>query len=80
VRRIEALIAGVLSPAKADRMLRDAIACAQRLGFPVLERRCLLSLKQCLGPERRDTELEDRLGALSHLNGLADRVTTAMRA
>src|SRR6185437_6528146 len=52
LRRIAALIAGELSlrgARVAEEMLRGAVACAQKLGFPVLERRCLISLGECLG-------------------------------
>ncbi len=81
LRRIEALIAGGLSrrgPDIAEGMLRGAVACAQNLGFPVLERRCLISLKRCLGPKRKDFELESRLKALSHFGDLARRVAAAV--
>src|SRR5262249_19640836 len=65
LRRIEALIAGERSPEMAQTMLRGAVARARQLGFPVLERRCLVSLRQHL--EARDREVESRLEELSHL-------------
>src|SRR5258708_32189379 len=81
LRRIEARIAGGLSRRRPDigeGMLRGAVACAQNLGFPVLERRCLISLKRCLGPKRKDFELESRLKALSHFGDLARRGAAAV--
>ena len=51
LRRIEALILKeTKGSAAAEEALRRAVECAQTLGFPVLERRCLVSLKQLLGP------------------------------
>jgi class 3 adenylate cyclase/predicted ATPase len=81
LRRIEALIMGELSPRGTDvaeRKLRSAVACAVKLGFPVLERRCLLSLKECL--RGYDFEVESRLRTLSHLGNLDRRVARAMEA
>ena len=76
LRRIEALIAGARSPELAETMLRRAVARAQQLGFPVLERRCLISLRQYAGG--RDENIETRLRALSYLGDLAQRVARAM--
>jgi hypothetical protein len=59
LRRIEALILKETKGSTvAEDALRRAVECAQTLGFPVLERRCLLSLKKVLGPNRPDFELE----------------------
>ena len=81
LRRIEALILketkGLIA---AEEALRRAVACAQTLGFPVMERRCLVSLKQLLGPNHRDVEIETRLEKLSYLGDLAQRVADVMKA
>jgi class 3 adenylate cyclase/tetratricopeptide (TPR) repeat protein len=80
LRRIEALIfketKGVVH---AEGALRNAVASAQKLAFPVLERRCLVSLKDLLGPDHTDAELESRLAELSHLGDLAQRVSDVMK-
>ena len=65
LRRIAALITAQSEPARGERMLREAVGCAQALGFPVLERRCLLSLDRTIGPDRRDRDVAARLQALS---------------
>lgn len=81
LRRIEALILNETEgPAVAEQALRHAVECARTLGFPVLERRCLLSLKEVVGPNRDDSALDARLGELSHLGDLARKVATAMKA
>lgn len=80
VRRIEALILKETKGATAaEEALRRAVACAQTLGFPVMERRCLVSLKQLLGRNHRDVEIETRLEKLSHLGDLARRVADIMK-
>ncbi len=51
VRRIEALVVRDSAPEDADRaemMLRSAVASARNCAFPVMERRCLLSLNKPL--------------------------------
>src|SRR5262249_46896412 len=51
LRRVQALVAAELAPADLDRaetLFRGAVKCAQEYGFPVLERRCLLSLARFL--------------------------------
>ena len=63
----------------AEEALRRAVECAQTLGSPIFERRCLLSLKQLLGPNH-SLEIEARLKKLSYLGDLAQKVSTAMRA
>jgi hypothetical protein len=81
LRRIEALILNeTKGPAVAEQALRGAIECARTLGFPILERRCLLSLKEVAGPSRDDSGLDARLRELSHLGDLARKVATAMKA
>jgi class 3 adenylate cyclase/tetratricopeptide (TPR) repeat protein len=80
IRRIEALILKeTRGPAAAEEALRRAVACAQTLASPVLERRCLVSLKQLLGPNRHDIEVEARLKELSYLGDLAQRVADVMK-
>jgi class 3 adenylate cyclase/tetratricopeptide (TPR) repeat protein len=79
LRRIEALILKeTKGPAAAEKALRRAVGSAQSLGFPVLERRCLASLKQLLGPIHHDAEVEARLTQLSYLGDLAQRVAHVM--
>ena len=81
LRRIEALILKETKGSSvAEDALRRAVECAQTLGFPILERRCLLSLRTLLGPNRPDFELEARLRSLSHLGDLAQKVANAMKA
>jgi hypothetical protein len=45
-----------------------------------LERRCLVSLKQLLGPTHRDLEIEARLEQLAYLGDLDQRVSRIMGA
>jgi tetratricopeptide (TPR) repeat protein len=81
LRRIEALILKeTKGAATAEEALRRAAACAQTLGFPVLARRCLVNLKELLGPNRHDTEIEAKLRQLSYLGNLAQRVAHVMSA
>jgi len=42
----------------------------------VMEHRCLRSLKDMLGPERHDVELDSRLEKLSYLDSLAKKVVS----
>jgi predicted ATPase/class 3 adenylate cyclase len=82
LRRIEALIAAARRPPGAEepeRLLRAAAARAAALGFPVLEFRCLSTL-QALPIATSDPAITDRLAQLARFNGLAARVTAAMRA
>ena len=82
-RRIEGLVLKDVSPqsrTRAEEALRRSVACARSLNFPVLERRCLYSLKQALGPDVHDAVLEKRLRSLSHLGDLARKVSIAMKA
>ena len=81
LRRIEALIwRETKGAASAEKALRRAVACAQALAFPVLERRCLVSLKQLLGPTHHDLEIEARLKELAYLGDLSQRVSRIMSA
>jgi hypothetical protein len=80
LRRIRALVLNeIRGPDIAEEALREAVGCAQTLAFPVLERRCLRSLKGILGPNRHDLELEARLRKLSYLGDLAQKVANAMK-
>jgi class 3 adenylate cyclase/predicted ATPase len=79
--RIEALIAYDRHPGwpePAIARLWEAAGHARSLGFPVLERRCLLSLRHCIGPASANTQAGERLRQLAHLDGLAQRVVVAL--
>jgi class 3 adenylate cyclase/predicted ATPase len=77
--RIEGLIVNeTKGPRQAEEVFRRAIVRAQALAFPVLERRCLVSLKQLLGPTHHDFETEARLKELSYLDDLPQKVSRAM--
>jgi len=84
LRRVEALIAASLEPARATRaedLFRDAIKSAQQFNFPLFERRCMVSFQQFLKSQgRRDAAIDARLGELSHLDNLDQRVAVAMRS
>lgn len=84
LRRVHALVAAELAPADRDRaetLLRGAVTCAQEYRFPVLERRCLVSLAQFLeSAGRSDATVEARLGELSNFADLDRRVARAMQA
>jgi hypothetical protein len=76
VRRVAALVAADLQPSDLDRAeeaLRGAVACAQELGFPVMEWRCLSSLAKLLGTLRRDPVVDARLATLAPAVGHLDR-------
>jgi class 3 adenylate cyclase/predicted ATPase len=77
--RIEGLMTKeTKGPHQAEEVLRRAILRAQSLAYPVLERRCLVSLKQLLGPARHDLEVEARLKELAYLGDLSQKVSRAM--
>jgi class 3 adenylate cyclase len=81
VRRIEALVARDLNPqepAQAAAMLKSAVECARRLGFPVFELRCLISLSEVLGEGNRDAAVEQHIRELSHLRDLEARAIKAV--
>lgn len=59
-------------------MLDRAVSCARTLGFPVMERRCLTSLKELRGPTRVDRDIDARLAALEYLGDLAGCVTRVL--
>ena len=83
IRRVHAQVMAELAPTDLDRieiLLRGAAKCAQDQRFPVLERRCLVSLAQFLGSSSRpDASVEARLLELSHLADLDRRVDRAMQ-
>ncbi len=83
LRRVQALVAAALAPKESDHaetLFRDAVKSAVEYGFPVLERRCLVSLEQFLKSSgRRDATVESRLGELSHFADLGRRVARAMQ-
>jgi hypothetical protein len=82
LRRVHALVTAERAPGETDRaeaLLREAVRCARESGFPVLERRCLVSLARFLDASGRpDATVEARLGGLSHLADLDRRVARAM--
>jgi len=82
LRRVQALVAADLAPTDLDRaetLFRGAVKCAQDQRFPVIERRCLVSLAQFLGSSGRpDVTVAARLGELAHLGDLDRRVARAM--
>ena len=83
LRRVEALVTAAAVPtdvARAETMLRGAVASAVEFGSPVLERRCLVSLDQFLTSSgRHDPAVSSRLAALAHLGDLPARVARAMQ-
>lgn len=81
--RVAGLVAAERGPAHRDQALqylRDAVARAQALAFPVLEHRCLTSLSAFLGSNQPDFEVEARLRALAPMAQLARRVRVALTA
>lgn len=76
LRRIEGLIACADSPATGEAMLRRAVSRARELGFPLMERRCLISLRKHLA--HGDEEIDLRLRELAYLGDPAERVANAM--
>jgi predicted ATPase/class 3 adenylate cyclase len=84
VRRVQALVAAATTPEESDHaetLLRGAVKSALAYRFPVLERRCLVSLQQFLEASgRSDAAVASRLGALSHYADLGRRVARAMQS
>ncbi len=79
--RIEALIASELAPDRPDNaaaMLQAAALRARQIGFPVMERRCLQSLKT-LPKLLLDPEVDSRLNELSPFDKLDQRVDRIMQ-
>jgi len=83
LRRVHALVTAELAPAEPDRaeaLLREAVQSAEKLHFPIFERRCLASLAKFLEKlGRRDEAVDSRLRRLSKFDGLGARVEQAMR-
>jgi len=83
VLRIAGLVEADAEPAgeKAEQLLRRALAAAQRLDFPIQERRCLLSLRDELARRRRPAgaELVGRLAELGRYEHLDREVTRALQ-
>jgi tetratricopeptide (TPR) repeat protein len=84
LRRVHAVITADLARTDwqgAEALFRSANTSAQQAHAPVFERRCLVSFHQFLKSGGRcDAEVESRLGELSHLNDLSQRVSDAIRA
>jgi hypothetical protein len=84
LRRVQAAIAADVPPPdwpRAEALFRCAIRSAQESPYPVFERRCLVSFQQFLKSSgRRDEAVEARLGELSYLDNLRQRVASAVRA
>ncbi len=73
VRRVQALVVRQLSAGHSDRaesMLVEAAMAAKNRGFPVLEWRCLVSLRQVLSPQRFESEFGARSTYLEDFSGL----------
>ena len=82
VHRVNALIEsdmGLSDPGKIEAKFRDSIECAKKMGFPVFELRGLVSLKNFLGPNGQDVEVESRIKQLSYLQNLDQRVDAAIK-
>ena len=82
VRRIEAIIERDSGPNRfghAEDKLRKAVLLAQRLGHPVFELRCLLSLRDLIGPTRQEVEIKSRLQDLAYLRNLDRQVDKAVQ-
>jgi hypothetical protein len=76
LRRIAALIDGELSfgnRALAVELLRQAGQLAHKMGSPVFERRCLLSLRD-IGGLAQNPETHSRLRDTAHLDDLKSLV------
>jgi tetratricopeptide (TPR) repeat protein len=84
VRRVQAVVAAEVAPTdreRAEDLFRHAIACARTFGFPLFERRCLVSFEQFLrSTGRHDPDVESRLRDLSRYGNLDQVVATAARA
>jgi class 3 adenylate cyclase/tetratricopeptide (TPR) repeat protein len=82
VLRVSGLIAADTEPnsEKAEALLRRAVDSAQKMGFPVFERRALKSLARHLAPRGRVEDIETRLHQLAHLDDLDRRVQQALHA
>jgi tetratricopeptide (TPR) repeat protein len=83
LRRVQALVAADRASSGSDdpeSLFRGAVECALKHRSPILERRCLISLRQFLESSgRRDAAVESRLSELSYLGDLGRRVARAMQ-
>lgn len=82
LHRIEALIAAQSSASRqqeAEGLFRHAVQRAEALNAPVLEYRCLTSLRDHLGPDGLESEARLRLETLSAFDTLPARVVAAYR-
>jgi class 3 adenylate cyclase/tetratricopeptide (TPR) repeat protein len=82
VQRIDALIDCDLSPrnaARAVESLQKAAWRARELGSPVLERRCLLSLRDRGGVGEEGVEIQRRLHELAQFDNLKALVQSTIR-
>jgi class 3 adenylate cyclase/predicted ATPase len=83
VRRVQAQVAASqksFDPADVEAMHRAAVACARDLGFPVFELRCLLSLRDFLGPTRSDAAEDARISELTMFRDLRQSAIAATQA
>lgn len=83
LRRITARIVALRAAEpreRAEELFRQAVAKARSLASPVLEYRCLVALRDHLGPEREDEALAARLAALAPYRDLPEQVAQALRA
>ena len=81
VLRVAALIAADATPGGPTplALLREAVACAQRMGSPVLELRCLEALRALTTPSER-AEIEARLADLAAFRDLDRRLRKELAA
>jgi tetratricopeptide (TPR) repeat protein len=82
VRRIDAIVAHDSAAYDAkiiEDKFRSSVECARRLSFLPFELRGLLSLRDFLGNESKNSELEARISELAYLKNLEDRVAEAVR-
>jgi len=79
VLRVAALTAADASPGDpaALALLREAVACAQRMASPVLELRCLEALRTLVNPSE-GPEIEARLGELAAFRDLHQRLASEL--
>jgi class 3 adenylate cyclase/tetratricopeptide (TPR) repeat protein len=83
VLRIDALIASELRPQAPEKVraaFLDAVECAKSLCFPVFELRCLLSLRDFLGPHRKNAKVDSRIEELSTFHEIDRRAVKIMRS
>lgn len=82
VLRVAGVVEADVEPSgeQAEQLLRRALAAAQQLAFPILERRCLLSLLGELARRQRPAEpdLASRLAELTQYEHLERQVNRAL--